>query len=210
MADELRTILDEAAHAIEADRRSISASRRMHLARQLRALGERIGDVPPPDAWERLRAVMSRVVVTDEMIGATLLMGRTQESLEGYIAAVRELVRIAVAVERDRAEGEAAALREALADIESMCRSLLDQTDIIDPDWVVQRAAQACQQTEAGKLFLAELEAGRTLADRLIAQLALIGICPICSARMDPLVSVFKHANGCQLEIYEAARKAKG
>jgi len=112
MSEDLRQLLAEACAALEADQRSYGAKRRGDLARRLRAASAHLELSPPPDAWERLRAVMARVVVTDELIGATLLMGRTQESLEGYIAAVRELVRIAVAIERDRAESEALALVE--------------------------------------------------------------------------------------------------
>lgn len=122
-------------------------------------------------AWQRLREFIAHVVVDDQMIMATLLMGRTQESLEGYIAGVRELVRMAVAVERERAESEAAALRAALTDIEQWCQSLIDQTDTIDPAWVVQRAA-IVRDLDAGRLFLAELGASRALIGTLKEVLA--------------------------------------
>jgi hypothetical protein len=54
-----------------------------------------------------------------------------------------------------------------------------------------------------------EIEAGQALADRLLAQLRLLGACPVCSRRMDPLVGVFQHASACALEAYETVRKAR-
>lgn len=58
------------------------------------------------------------------------------------------------------------------------------------------------------EVMRAEIEAGQMLAERLQAQLLAIGACPICSARIDPFVGVFHHADGCVLEAYEVARKA--
>lgn len=180
--------------------------------RELETLYGAVADHADAPLWRETPAYRDIHAILDTTeAGAEMLLQLDQ--LKAQIAGLN-LAATQYSESRDRhflaakeAAAQSALYRGTISSAANILRARPGRTALDDD--VIRALDHTLTEREAGRVLHAELEAAQGLAAYLDAQLSETGMCPVCQARMNVYVGVFEHADGCALEAFEAARKAR-